>query len=281
MKADTGLRETASAAGKGLMAFLLATILAMPSLAAQGFDHTHAAYDAILKAHVADGRVDYRALKANPRALNRYLNDLAAVSERQFRVWPKAQRLAFLFNLYNAATLKLVVDHYPVKSIKDIGGWFKGPWDQPVVRLSGNTIALNTLEHGILRKQYSEPRLHMALVCAAKGCPPLRSEPYTAARLDKQLDDQSRTYLASPAGLRIDLAGSKVLVSSIFKWYGDDFVGKYTPRKGFAGLDKTERAVAGFCARYLGAGSRRYLAAGGYDVEYLDYDWSLNGRVGR
>jgi hypothetical protein len=266
---------------KARAALLLAVVFTVPILAAADFDHSHSAYDAVLKAHVAEGRVDYRALKAAPQALNDYLAELAQVPEQQFRKWSKEQQLAYYFNLYNAATLKLIVDHYPVKSIKDIGSLFKGPWDQPVVRLFGKTITLNELEHGILRKDYHEPRLHLALVCAAKGCPPLRDEAYTAEQLDKQLDDQARTYLGSSKGLRIDRGKREVQVSAIFKWYGDDFVGKYTPSSGFSGLGKTERAVASFCSKYVSDTDRRYLEAGGYDLEYLDYDWSLNEGGGR
>ncbi|MDT8389933.1 MAG: DUF547 domain-containing protein [Lentisphaeria bacterium] len=254
----------------------MSVVFMAPTLAAADFDHSHSAYDAVLKAHVAEGRVDYRALKSAPRALNDYLAKLARVSEKQFRDWSKDQQLAYYFNLYNAATLKLIVDHYPVDSIKDIGGWLKGPWDQQVVRLFGGTITLNNLEHDILRKKYDEPRLHLALVCAARGCPPLRAEAYTAEELDKQLDDQARIYLASQAGLRIDRRQGVVYVSAIFKWYGEDFVGNYTPRVGFPGLAKTERAVAGFCARHVSDADQKYLKKGGYKIKYLDYDWSLN-----
>jgi hypothetical protein len=262
-------------------ALFLAAALVVPVFAAQGFDHRHGTYEAILKEHVAAGLVDYRALKADPLALNRYLADLAAVSEQEFRTWSRPQRLSFLFNLYNAATLKLIVDHYPVKSIQDIRSWLRGPWDQKVVRLFGDRISLNMLEHGILRKEYDEPRLHLALVCAAKSCPPLLREAYVAETLDGQLDERSRNFLASPAGMKIDQVARKVHFSALFKWYGDDFVGKYTPRTGFPGLNRTERAVANFCARYVSPEMREFLEAGGYDVGYLDYDWSLNERGAR
>jgi len=217
------------------------------------FDHTHAAYTEVVKAHVTNGQVDYKAIKAGPAALNGYLDSLAAVSERDFKAWTEPQQIAFLANLYNAATLKLVLDHYPLKSIKDIGNVFKGPWDQPVVRLFGRTITLNNLEHDILRKDYNEPRLHMALVCAAKGCPILRGEAYVAERLDAQLDDQSRRYLASSAGLVLDRAKGEAHISSIFKWYGKDFP-----------------SVAAFVAKYSGQ------SLDGLKIRYLDYDWSLN-----
>lgn len=174
------------------------------------------------------------------------------------------------------ATLKLIVDHYPVKSIKDIGSLFKGPWDQPVVRLYGKTITLNHLEHNILRKRYSEPRIHMALVCAAKSCPQLRSEAYTTKKLDEQLNDQSRQYLVSPAGLNVNRKKKVAYFASIFKWYGEGFVANYSPTTGFAGLDKTKRAVANFRSAYLISADRDFLATGGCLVKYLDYDWSLN-----
>jgi hypothetical protein len=223
---------------------------------AQEFDHSHAAFDAVLKAHVTDGAVDYRAIKADPAALNGYLDTLAAVQEPEFKTWSEAQQIAFLANLYNAATIKLIVDHYPVDSIKDIGNIFSGPWDQKVVRLFGKTITLNNLEHDILRKDFNEPRLHMALVCAAKGCPPLRTEVYLGERLDEQLNDQSRVYLTNPLGLQIDRPKGEARISSIFKWYGKDFV-----------------SVPAFIEKHSGQSLK------GLKIRDLDYDWSLNGKV--
>ena len=138
------------------------------------FDQSHSRFDRVLKKFVKDGLVDYAGLKANPGELRRYLDELSTPSEMDFGRWMEKEQLAFLINLYNATTLRLIVDHYPVKSIKDIGNLWKGPWDQPVVRLFGRKVTLNTIEHDILRKNYEEPRIHFALVCAARGCPPLR-----------------------------------------------------------------------------------------------------------
>jgi len=261
-----------------MAAFLLAAVLAISAGvgSAHAFDHTYESYDRVLKTAVADGRVNYSGLKTAPKVLESYLDSASGVPEEEFGAWTESQRLVFLINLYNAATLKLIVDHYPIKSIKDIGSFFKGPWDQPAVRLFGKTVTLNHLEHGILRKQYSEPRIHMVLVCAAKGCPQLRGKAYTAEKLDEQLNDQSRLYLVSPAGLNIDREKQIVYFSSIFKWYGEDFVARYSPTSGFAGIDKTERAVANFCSAFLVSADHDYLMAGGYAVKYLDYDWSLN-----
>ncbi|MDF7798048.1 DUF547 domain-containing protein [Pontiellaceae bacterium B1224] len=210
-------------------------------------------FDALLKQHVVNGRVDYAALQANPIPLRTYLDLAGAVSETEFNSWDEKRQFAFLINLYNAATLQLIVDHYPVESIKDIGSFFKGPWDQPAVPLFGKTITLNTLEHKIIRPNYHDPRVHMALVCAAKGCPVLRSEAYTADQLDAQLDDQARKYLATPAGLVIDRKKGTASISAIFKWYGDDF-----------------ESVPAFIEKFSGE------RIGGLKIKYLSYDWSLN-----
>lgn len=222
---------------------------------ASAFDHNYDVLDRVLKAHVENGRVDYRALKANRQPLDSFLNESARETEAEFKTWSQPAQLAFLINLYNADTLQLIIDHYPVKSIKDVGSLFKGPWDQEVVELFGKTITLNNLEHDIIRKQYNEPRIHMALVCAAVGCPPLRSEAFVADRLDEQLDDQSKTYLTSPNGLRIDKGKKRVYLSAIFKWYGDDFP-----------------SVKDFAEKHSGQ------SLDGLKIDYLDYDWSLNDK---
>ncbi len=247
-----------------LVTFLFISAYAAPT---QNFDHTHAAYNAILKRVVAHGRVDYQVLKADPKALNLYLDTLAAVSEGRFKSWTKSQRLAFLINLYNATTLRLIIDHYPVKSIKDIGSFFRGPWKQKVVRLFGQTITLNTLEHEIIRKQFDEPRVHAALVCAAKGCPPLRSEAYVADRLDEQLTDQMQQFLANRIKNRVDAARGKVYLSPIFKWYGTDFKKNGTSLLN-ALLPYWPQPEADLLK------SRR-----DWDIDYTDYDWSLNEQV--
>jgi hypothetical protein len=259
--------------------FLIALlIMGIPAGAAsdQHFDHTYADYESVLKTHVADGEVNYTDLKNSSEKLDSFLDSAAGVSEEHFRAWSESQQLAFLINLYNAATLQLILDHFPVKSIKDIGGFFKGPWSLKIVRLFGGTVTLDNLEHDIIRKQYDEPRIHMALVCAAKSCPPLRSEAYVAAKLNEQLEDQSRRFLASPAGLAIDEPARIVYLSSIFKWYGEDFVRGFAPGDGFKGLDKKENAMAHFIVQYKGPTQKAFLSAGGYKIRYLDYDWSLN-----
>ncbi|QBG48722.1 DUF547 domain-containing protein [Verrucomicrobia bacterium S94] len=221
--------------------------------AVHAFDHTYESYNQMLTDYVEAGSVHYAGLKADPELLQDVLEKMGHVKKTEFNQWSMKHQLAYLINLYNVSTLQLVTLHYPVKSIKDIGSFFKGPWDQKIVPLFGEMITLNTLEHKIIRRWYREPRVHMALVCAARGCPPLRSEAYTAVLLDAQLDDQSRTYLSSPEGLVIDRVQGVVYLSAIFKWYGDDF-----------------ESVEGFVEQY----GRHALT--NLKITYIDYDWSLN-----
>lgn len=247
-------------------------------------DNLHADYAAGLSAHVNDtGLVDYAALKKNPAKLDAYLKALAGLNANTVAEWSEPDRLALYLNAYNAITLKSIANNYPIdagffasfvypkNSIRQIDG----VWDETKWTVAGKAMTLDHIEHEILRKGYNEPRIHMALVCAALGCPPLRNEPYTGDRLDKQLDDQSRRFLASASNFRIERDKKTVYVSSIFKWFGEDFVKTHsrdTPR----GLGATERAIVGFTLRYVDEVDAKFLRAGGYELEYLSYDWSLN-----
>jgi hypothetical protein len=227
------------------------------------FDHTHALFGQVLKRFVKDGRVDYTALKAAPQLLNSYLDRLAAVSPGDFKKWPEPQQLAFLINLYNATTLRLIIEHYPIKSIKKVGGLFSGPWDQEIVRLFGKPATLEHVEHEILRRNYREPRIHFALVCAAVGCPNLKAEPYVAARLDQQLDAQGTEFLGASQKNRVEIKTRTVYLSPIFKWFAEDFEAK-------------SGSVLKFVQPYFPEEVRLELAKGGFRIRYTDYDWSLN-----
>lgn len=251
----TGLRIT-----RILCALALGFALLASRAVAAEFDQSHALFDAVLKQHMKNARVDYAGLKAHPQDLNRYLSQVAAVSKADFKKWSEPQQIAFLSNAYNAYTLKLIIDHYPLKSIKDIGNIINGPWDQSVVKLFGETMDLNTVEHKILRVDYAEPRLHFALVCAAKGCPPLRGEAYVGARLEEQLVDQAKTFLTETAKNRIATSERVVYLSPIFKWYGGDF-------------EKKSGSVLAALKPYWPGNA---TATDGFKIRYTDYDWSLN-----
>lgn len=250
---------------KTILAWLLAlfTISTLCHATEGSFDHTHAAFTAVLQSHVKSEKVNYAALKASPDALGSYLASLAAVKEGTFNGWGKDQRLAFLINLYNAATLKLVVDHYPVKSIKDIGSFLKGPWDQVVVHVFGQTVTLNHIEHDIIRAKYDEPRAHFALVCASIGCPPLRAEAFDATRLNEQLNDQGKVFFATTSKNRVDAKGGVLYLSPIFKWFTKDF----TTKSG---------SVEKFVAPFFNEADKAAILSGKLGIEYTEYSWSLN-----
>ncbi len=213
----------------------------------------HTPYDKILKTYVKNGKVDYAGLKKQRKPLDDYLNEMSKVTRGLFDAWNKDERLAYLINLYNAATLQLIIDNYPVKSIKDIGGLFSSPWGKEFVPLFGKRVSLDNIEHDIIRKEYFEPRIHLALVCAAKSCPHLRSEAYLGKTLAKQLDSQGFQFFSSPEGIRVDHGQKKVYLSSIMKWYKEDFA-----------------SVSDFAQKY----SKQKFTD--YYVDWLKYDWSLN-----
>jgi hypothetical protein len=221
-----------------------------------------------------EGRVRYAALKADPAGLDAFLASLAAGSPGDLAKLPEADRIAFWINAYNAITLKTIINDYPIhasgfsalrypaSSIRQISGaWSNRDWT-----VLGTKMSLDDIEHETLRKQFKEPRVHMALVCAAVGCPPLRDEPYEGARLDDQFDDQARRYLAGPAGLQLDAGGHKVVVSSILKWFASDF-------------EKTG-GVRAFLTRYAPDAARAALADEATKITYRDYDWTLNEAQG-
>ena len=248
-----------------IVAFVLAMI-PITSLAAGTFDQSHGSYARVLAAHVKDARVDYAKLKAAPAELDAYLKEIEAVPAAEFAKWGKAERLALLLNLYNARTLRLIVDHYPVKSIRNIGTLPGAAWRELGVRFGGQMLSLDHLENKVIRVEYREPRIHFALVCAAVSCPPLRSEPYVGARLNEQLDDQTRKFLATPESNRFDAAKNTLHLSEIFKWYGEDFT-------------KAAGSPAMYVKPFLPKAQRDALTdPAKVKVQFTDYDWALNSR---
>jgi hypothetical protein len=161
---------------------------------------------------------------------------------------------------------------YPRNSIRQISG----VWNKIKFPVMGKEITLDHIEHKILRQEFQEPRIHVALVCAARGCPPLRQEPYKAEMLKGQLDDQTRRFLSERNNFFIDKKQRLVYLSAIFKWYGKDFIGSYEPLTGFKKRNRKERAVLHFISLYLQEEDREFLEAGFYKIKYLNYDWALN-----
>jgi hypothetical protein len=230
-------------------------------------------YDTVLKTYVNNiGLVDYSSLQANRQLLAQFNAAVGALTPETYQSWSENEQIAFLINAYNSFTLQSIIDQNPLKkSIRDI----PGVWEGRKFQLAGQSKTLDDIEHKTLRVDFNEPRIHVALVCAAISCPPLRNEAYTPENLDAQLDDQVRRFIASSQGFRLERQKNRVYLSSIFKWYGQDWQKSYGVDGKFAGNAK-ERAVLNFLSQYLDGQDKLYLEQGGYQISYLDYDWSLN-----
>lgn len=230
-------------------------LLVVLASSVEGSDLDHSRWDALLKRYVsAESRVDYRSLKEHGSAdLDAYLGALA-------KPWPagmdrNAVKAAWI-NAYNALTVRWVLSNYPVESIWRTDDPFRA------VRhtLDGGRVSLDQIE-GRLREML-DPRIHAALVCAARSCPPLRREAYVAAQLDAQLDDNVRSWLADARFNQFFPDRQTAVVSEIFKWYGGDFAGSGGVRQ--------------FLTQFAPPGGRGFLAASNVRVEYETYRWGLN-----
>jgi hypothetical protein len=249
---------------------LLAVSLMLAAAATPRFDHDHAAWTALLERYVHDGEVDYGSWKRDGAVpLVTYLAALGAVRPAEYAAWSGPERLAYWINAYNAFTIQLILDHYPLRSIRAIGVLPGAVFRTSFIALPGlrkDKLSLNDLEHEILRKQFGEPRIHFAIVCASRGCPKLRARAYRAADLDRSLDEAARAFIRDGARNRYDAAARTLHLSSIFKWFRGDF-------------ERAAGSLVAFVARYAEPTVAAALAATPPPrVEFLDYDWSLNGR---
>ena len=220
----------------------------------------HGSYDRLLKKYVTDkGLVNYKGFKADEKEFNQYL---ALLSKNPPAAnWSKAEQMAYWINAYNAYTIRLILDHYPVQSIKEIGSSIKipfvtTPWAAKFFSIGGEQMSLDNIEHGTLRKKYDDPRIHFALVCASVSCARLRNEAYTAAKLESQLDDQGRDFVNNPAKNKIGKASAQL--SKYFDWYKGDWT-------------KNGQSVAKWVNRY----SANKMDENAH-ISYLDYSWKLN-----
>ncbi|WP_148861132.1 DUF547 domain-containing protein [Marinobacter fonticola] len=255
-----------------LLAFLTST-----GLSAAPFDHAHSLWESELQSHVewinkgTSSAVDYSAWRQDQAPLNDYLAELSDVARTEFDAWNDRQQLAFLINAYNAFTVRLILDQASdLESIKDIGGLFGSPWSKRFFTLLGSERSLDELEHDMIREWFAEPRIHMAVNCASIGCPALAKHAYNAETLDTQLDEAVRRFLSDSSRNRYNSVTGTFEISSIFKWYGDDWNTESGYPHGVRGfLLKNREHLAG-----AGALSSRDTEKPGF--EYLDYDWSLN-----
>ena len=235
-----------------------AVLSSVRSWAAPEVDHR--IYAELLKQHVRTGVVDYQGIMDDESRLDEYLKVLEEVNTADLS---RNEQFAFFINAYNAWTIKLILTGYPgIESIRDLGNLLKGPWKKKIARIDGRILTLDDIEHKILRPRFKDPRVHFAVNCASKGCPPLLSEPYFGSTLENQLDKVTRGFINDQERNRLE--DQTLYVSRIFKWFSKDF----------------DHDIVGFFVKYAERDLKERLTAGGkrIRVKYLDYDWSLNGK---
>ena len=220
----------------------------------------HSIYGKLLGKYVKNGVVDYAGLKREEEAINQYLDQLEQVHTQDLS---RNEQLAFYINAYNAKAIKLVLMGYPgIKSIKDMGSLLSGPWKKQLCKIDGKFMSLDDIENQIVRPRFQDPRVHFALNCASKSCPPLLSEPYRGDVLDSRLDSSARAFINNPKSNYLD--GNTLYVSKIFNWYAGDF----------------KEGVPGFFMKFAEPDLKKQLEErrDRIKIQYLDYDWSLNGK---
>lgn len=221
---------------------------------------SHQLWSQLLARHVdSQGMVSYRGFIADRTELERYLTTLSQTPPDPEQ-WSRAEQLAYWINAYNAFTVKLIIENYPLKSIQDLHPTIKIPgistvWHKKFFKIGGQESSLDEIEHQILRKQFNEPRIHFAINCASNSCPPLRAEAYTARQLEEQLEEQARNFINNPRYNQI--SSQRAELSKIFNWFGGDFTEK------------------GSLIDYLNRYSKVPLRTNAR-LKYRDYDWALN-----
>lgn len=239
---------------------LFFTSCGVPNFSSDAQPIQHNLWDALLQEHVSvDGKVDYSGFQKDSVRLNKYLALLSSAHPNKAN-WSSDQRLAYWINAYNAFTVKIMVDHYPVASIKDIKNgipFVNTVWDIKFINIEGQAYDLNNIEHGIIRERFDEPRIHFAVNCASVSCPNLRNGAFTAQQLDKQLDEQARSFINNPAKNQISQS-DKASISKIFSWFSGDFKSK-------------NRSVIDFINEYSAVKLNKDAS-----LSYMDYDWNAN-----
>ena len=242
---------------------LLFCLISAPVASAMIFDH--AQFDQILKVYVDDqGWVDYRGIAGDERFQD-YMEQLKTAATAEMST---DGRLAFWINAYNAVTIDKVIRWKPKKSVRETG--IRGLWTSTRFftsrehKVAGKQMSQDDIEHEILRKEFNDPRIHFAIVCASSSCPKLARNAFSEEHVQRQLEEKTRKYINSDRGTRIDFAENTLYLSKIFDWFAADF-------------ERKSGSVLAFIRPYLDEDARRFLAREP-KIEYLHYDWALNAR---
>ena len=228
-------------------------------------EFSHALFDRVLQKYVnSQGRVNYAALKDDPGTLESYL-DLLAVNAPSDKATFQTG-LAFWINAYNALTIKGVLDYYPTTSVRKIK-LFGGFFSRIKFQVGGRSYTLDDIEHGIIRDEFGDPRIHFALVCASLGCPILEKRVFVPETLEEQLDNAAANFINNPKKVRLDRGNGVLHLSQIFEWYAEDF-------------EDTHDSVIDFISEYLPEADATFLKEQEVQIQYLKYDWRLNAQSG-
>jgi hypothetical protein len=222
---------------------------------------SHELWNTLLKKNVSStGKVNYKAFVTDSVKLNSYLKLISGYKPNE-KTWSESEQKAFWINAYNAFTVKLIVDNYPVKSINDVVSKMKittktTPWDIKFIKIGNVSYSLNNIEHEKLRKAFGDARFHFVLVCAAKSCPNLLNEAYTTDKLETQMEKQTKFFLND--NVKNNITSNALKISKIFQWYADDFKS-----------DKSN--LIDFINRYSAVKVNPKAS-----ISYLEYSWDLN-----
>lgn len=253
------------------------------SLYAGSFDYS--AYDQLLQQYVKNGLVNYQDLKSDQHLLTEFLQQVSQVDANEFSSWSENEKKAFWINSYNAITIYGILQNYPIQwggfmakrrfpqsSIRQISKF----WDTPFVKILGEDITLNQIEHEILRKKFADPRIHFVLVCASIGCPVLENHVFLPDNLDARMDDAAKAFITNPDKVRLDKDGKKLYLSSIFDWYKKDFKSSKKTKNDLTKYGDKDRSVIEFVISYLPETDRTFVLQNQPKIKYLHYDWTLN-----
>lgn len=272
--------KTGNISGR-LAAALCLILLASPAAGWCSQKVDNSIYARLLKNYVKSGVVDYAGLKKDEAEVNRYLKLLEATKTKDLS---KNKRLAFYINAYNINAIKVVLTGYPgIHSIKDMGSIFRSVWTKKVFVIDGKPVSLDDIESGVRSPEFHDPRVHFAINCASKSCPPLESEPYEGDTLDRRLDASAKAFINDPHSNF--LKGNTLYLSKIFDWYSKDFK-RWSPAQNgensrtalFGGGVKG--AVLSFIMKYANPDLKKKLRerAATIKIDYLPYDWTLDGK---
>ena len=229
------------------------------------FDHSYQKYHSVLEKYVPRGKVNYTELQKNQTNLNYALRELSQVTPKEYEQFSKKQKIAFFINAYNIFTIRLILDHYPLKSIKDIkeegltSFFLNNPWKIEFFELLGKKRYLDWIEHDILRSKFKETRSHFALVCASKSCPILINEPYLAHKLDTQFETSGKRFFNDRSRNYYDKQKNILFLSKILDWFEEDFT--------------REGTLVEFVQKYMNTKIPKSVK-----IKYLHYDWDLNDK---